>query len=85
MASSNNLDMQSSWGYDVRSAACRALSEIYNPYNSGWETFPIKRDLYYMILWLQEEYGKLPDFVDDEEMKKEVEQQFIIDKLSKKS
>ena len=81
---SNDLNMQTSWGYDVRSAACRAFSEIYNPYNSGWETFPIKRDLYYMILWLHEEYGKLPDFVDDEQMKKEVEQQFILDKLSKK-
>jgi hypothetical protein len=81
---SNDLNMSTCWGYDVRSAACRAISEIYNPYNSGWETEPIKRDLYYMILWLQEEYGKLPDFVTDEAMKKEVEQQFLLDKLSKK-
>jgi hypothetical protein len=81
---SRDLNMATCWGYDMRSTACRALAEVFNPDLSGWEQEPIKRDIYYMILWLQEEYGNLPDFVGDEQMKKEVEQQFILDKLSQK-
>ena len=81
---SKYLDMRTAEGYDMRSSACRAMSEIHNPYNSGWEAEPYKQDLYYMILWLQEEYGKLPQFVGEAKWKKEIEQKFIIDRLSRK-
>jgi hypothetical protein len=82
---SKYLDMRTTEGYDMRSSACRAIAELHNPYSSGWEAEPYKQDLYYMILWLQEEYGKLPQFVGEAEWKKEIEQKFIIDKLSRKS
>ena len=85
MLISKDLDMETTWGYDMRSTACRALAEVFNPELTGWEKEPVKKDLYYMILWLQEEYKTLPKFIDEERWQKDIEQQFIIDKLSSKS
>lgn len=49
----------------------RALTEIHSPYNDGFTASTVKKDLYILKCWLNDEYEKLPSFVGEKEWEKE--------------
>jgi hypothetical protein len=55
------------------------LGEIRSPYNDGWTSSACKRDLYMLKSWLDDEYKRLPIFVDEQQW----EQERLIDILKK--
>jgi len=56
---------------DARSAIRGSLVEIHSPYNDGWTSGSCKKDLYMLKCWLEDEYQRLPKFVDEEKWEQE--------------
>jgi len=48
------------------SAIRSSLGEIRSPYNDGWTARACKQELYVLKYWLEDEFKKLPTFVDEE-------------------
>lgn len=57
----------------------RALTEIHSPFNDGFVQSSCKKELYQLKCWLEDEYGKLPKFVGEEQW----EQERLIDILKR--
>lgn len=49
----------------------RIMGEIRSPYNDGYVSREIKRELYDLKCFLDEGYAKLPKFADEDEWEKE--------------
>jgi hypothetical protein len=47
------------------------LADVKSPYNDGWTASSCKRDLYVLKCWLDEQYSRLPRFVDEDQWEKE--------------
>ena len=47
------------------------LREISSPYNDGYTSAYCKQDLYMLKSWLDEEYARLPKFVDEDKWEQE--------------
>ena len=59
---------------DLRSAQIvisASLIEIRSPYNDGWTSVSCKRELYLLKSWLDDEYKKLPRFIEEDSWEKE--------------
>ena len=54
-------------GWDIR----KVLDEINSPHNDGFTQSDCKKDLYLLKCWLEDEYKKLPTFIDEEEWEAE--------------
>ena len=55
----------------ARMAIGTCLVEIRSPYNDGWTSEACKRELYLLKSWLDDEYAKLPRFLEEEQWEKE--------------
>jgi hypothetical protein len=49
----------------------RCMAEVRSPYNDGWTSAGCKQDLYQLKSWLDEEYQRLPRFVDEDQWEKQ--------------
>ena len=61
------------------SAIRTSLIEIKSPYNDGWTSAACKHELYQLKCWLDDEYNKLPKFIEETQW----EQERIISVLKK--
>ena len=55
----------------ARSAIASCLREISSPYNDGYTSAYCKQDLYMLKSWLDDEYARLPKFVDEDKWEQE--------------
>jgi hypothetical protein len=53
------------------SAIRTSLTEIHSPYNDGFTGRSCKHELYMLKCWLNDEYSKLPTFVEEEKWEQE--------------
>lgn len=60
-----------------------ASTEMNSPYNDGYVTFEIKKDLYKIKFLLDDILKNGPHYVGEEEFLKEMEQQKIMDILKR--
>ena len=49
----------------------RCMAEIKSPYNDGYTSSAVKQDLYNFKVWLDEQYARLPRFVDEDQWEKQ--------------
>jgi hypothetical protein len=68
---------------DAISILSRALIEVSSPYNDGMTAFEIKKDLYKIKFFLDEQLSKASTFSGEEEFLKECEQKKVWDILNK--
>jgi hypothetical protein len=68
---------------DAISILSRALIEVNSPYNDGMTAFEIKKDLYKIKFFLDEQLSKASKFSGEEEFLKECEQKRVWDILNK--
>jgi hypothetical protein len=68
---------------DAISILSRALLEVNSPYNDGMTAFEIKKDLYKIKFFLDEQLSKASKFSGEEEFLKECEQKKVWDILNK--
>jgi hypothetical protein len=68
---------------DAISILSRALIEVNSPYNDGMTAFEIKKDLYKIKFFLDEQLSKASKFSGEEEFLKECEQKKVWDILNK--
>jgi hypothetical protein len=61
----------------------KALLEVNSPYNDGITSFEIKKDLYKIKFFLDEQLSKASKFQGEEEFLKECEQKKVWDILNK--
>lgn len=61
----------------------KALIEVNSPYNDGMTAFEIKKDLYKIKFFLDEQLSKASKFHGEEEFLKECEQKRVWDILNK--
>jgi hypothetical protein len=61
----------------------KALLEVNSPYNDGMTAFEIKKDLYKIKFFLDEQLSKASKFHGEEEFLKECEQKRMWDILNK--
>lgn len=61
----------------------KALNEVNSPYNDGITAFEIKKDLYKIKFFLDQQLSKASKFQGEEEFLKECEQKMIWDTLKK--
>ena len=55
----------------ARHAIRACMGEIASPYNDGWTASACKHDLYLLKSWLDDEYHRLPTFVDEQQWEQE--------------
>jgi hypothetical protein len=55
----------------IRQNIGRMLTEIRSPYNDGWTASSVKKDLYDIKCWLDDEYKNLPVFTVEDDWEKE--------------
>lgn len=55
----------------ARMAIGACLTEIRSPYNDGWTSQACKRELYVLKSWLDDEYKKLPTFLEESRWEQE--------------
>jgi hypothetical protein len=69
--------------HDAKSAMRRLLADAFN--NADIENndtaSALKREIYSFMLWLRDEYRRLPKFDDEDEWKKSLEQEYVIKRL----
>lgn len=63
----------------IRQHIGRMLAEISSPYNDGYTSSAIKKELYEIKCWLDDNYKNLPTFSNEHEW----EQDRIVDILKK--
>ena len=63
----------------AREVIRKSLLEIHSPYNDGWTSSACKQELYVLKSWLEDEYAKLPTFVEEEKW----EQERLVDLLKR--
>jgi hypothetical protein len=68
---------------DAINILSRALIEVNSPYNDGMTAFEIKKDLYKIKFFLDEQLSKASKFSGEEEFLKECEQKKVWDILNK--
>jgi hypothetical protein len=64
---------------DAVNAIRNSLIEIESPYNDGWTSASCKKELYQLKCWLDDEYARLPKFLEEAQW----EQERIISVLKK--
>jgi len=73
---------QKRWNFsDITSQISRIKSECSSPYNEGFTSFELKKDLYLLKFFIDEQLKACPEFAGEKEWLQEQEKHTIIKHL----